>query len=60
MRKTKTSSAVKDRYNNKVYDNVSFRAPKELVAEFKQKCKENGTSQAQIFKNAMQEYLKNN
>ena len=36
-RKTKTSTAVKTRYNEKVYDNISARVPKELAAAFKEK-----------------------
>ena len=31
-RKTKTSTAVKTRYNEKVYDVISARVPKELAA----------------------------
>jgi len=56
-RKTKTSSAVKDRYNKKVYDSVSARPPKELVEAFKKKCREEGISQAQIIKKAVEEFL---
>lgn len=56
-RKTKTSTQVKARYNSKVYDQVAFRAPKELVERFKMKCAETGVSQAQIFKKAMEDFL---
>lgn len=56
-RKTKTSSAVKQRYNEKVYDNISARVPKELAAAFKTKCVEKGISQAQIIKKAMEEFI---
>lgn len=56
-RKSKTSTQVKAKYNNKVYDQVSFRAPKELVEKFKIKCAEAGVSQAQIFKKAMEDFL---
>ena len=56
-RKTKTSSAVKQRYNEKVYDNISVRVPKELAAAFKAKCIEEGISQAQIIKKAMEEFI---
>lgn len=54
---SKTSSAVKDRYNSKVYDIVSARLPKELVASFKAKCAAEGTSQAQIIREAIEAYL---
>lgn len=57
-RKTHTSSAVKQRYNEKVYDNISARVPKELAAAFKEKCAAEGISQAQIIKKAMEDFLK--
>lgn len=56
-RKTHTSTAVKSRYNAKVYDKIQFSAPKDLAKEFKEKCAQNGDSMASIFKNAMQAYL---
>ena len=34
-RKTVTSTEVKRRYNQKVYSQISFSAPKELVEEFR-------------------------
>ena len=34
-RKTKTSTAVKARYNEKVYDVISARVPKELAGAFR-------------------------
>ena len=57
-RKTKTSTEVKNRYNSKVYDQLSFKLPKELVAAFKEKCAAEGISQAQIIKKAIEDYLK--
>ena len=56
-RKTKTSSAVKQRYNEKVYDNVSARVPKELAAAFKEKCAAEGISQARIIKKAIEDFI---
>lgn len=56
-RKTKTSSAVKRRYNEKVYDMISARIPKELAAAFKEKCAAEGIAQAQIMKKAIEEFL---
>lgn len=53
----KTSSAVKDRYNKKVYDSVSVRLPKELVEAFKKKCLEKDISQAQIIKQTVEEFI---
>ncbi len=57
-RKAKTSSAVKNRYNAKVYGTVAVMLPKELVVTFKAKCAEVGVSQAQVIKAAIEEYLK--
>lgn len=56
-RKTKTSSAVKQRYNEKVYDNISARVPKEIAAAFKEKCAAEGIPQAQIIKKAIEDFL---
>ncbi len=58
-RKTKTSSAVKQKYNDKVYNIISVRVPKELAAEFKAKCAANGIPQAQIIKKAIEDFLAN-
>ena len=58
VRKHTTSSAVKQRYNEKVYDVIAVRIPKELAARFKEKCQETGDSQAGIIKKAIEEYLK--
>ena len=57
-RKTKTSSAVKNRYNNKVYDSIIVRVPKEMAEAFKTKCVAEGIPQAQIIKKAIEEFLK--
>lgn len=56
-RKTHTSSAVKQRYNEKTYDIISARIPKELAARFKEKCAERDISQAQIIKKAIEAFL---
>ena len=56
-RKTKTSSMVKNRYNSKVYSPVMAMLPKDLVAQFKEKCKETGVSQAQVVKKAIETFL---
>lgn len=52
-----TSTEVKRRYNEKVYSKITFSAPKDLVAEFKQVCNSKGISQAQVFKDAMQKVI---
>lgn len=56
-RKTKTSSAVKNRYNNKVYDRVTVCLPKETAAAYKEKCTELGIPQSQIIKKAIDDFL---
>lgn len=56
-RKTHTSTEVKARYNAKVYSNLSLKLPKELVANFKEKCTREGVSQASIIKKAIEEFL---
>lgn len=57
-RKTRTSSAVKNRYNSRVYGSIIVRVPKEMAEAFKQKCAETGIPQAQIVKRAIEEFLK--
>lgn len=59
-RKTRTSSAVKNRYASKVYGTVLVKVDKNLVEAFKQKCKEKGVSQAQILKQAMERFIEKN
>lgn len=56
-RKTKTSSAVKQRYNQKTYGAVTAYVPKELAAAFKEKCAAEGIPQAQVIKKAIEEFL---
>ncbi len=56
-RKTKTSTAVKRRYNEKVYDTVRASLPKEMAEAFKAKCAAEGISQAQIIKKAVEDFL---
>ena len=56
-RKTKTSSAVKNRYNNRVYGSIIVRIPKEMAEAFKEKCAVTGTAQAQVIKKAIEQFL---
>ena len=56
-RRTYTSPAVKRRYAAKVYTQITFSAPKELVARFREACTVNGDSQASVFKQAMADNL---
>ena len=58
-RKTKTSTAVKTKYNKKVYDVITVRVPKEMAESFKKKCIETGEAQAQVIKRAISEYIEN-
>lgn len=56
-RKTKTSTEVKQRYNQKVYDLISVRVPKDTAAAFREKCAAEGIPQAQIIKQAIADFL---
>lgn len=56
-RKTKTSSAVKNRYNNRVYGSIVVRIPKETAEAFKEKCIQTGIPQAQVIKKAVEQFL---
>ena len=46
---SKTSSAVKERYNKKAYDKISFRLPKGKKEWLVQKAKEMGYSSVNAF-----------
>lgn len=50
----KTSSAVKNRYNAKVYDRVILAIPKGLKAEWQAKAEENGESLTRYIMNAVE------
>ena len=56
--RTKESSAGNNIDNNNEYKSITVRLPKDLVSEFKEKCKAEGVSQAQIFKTAIEIYIK--
>ena len=56
-RKTKTSTQVKARYKQKVYDTISVRVPKEMASAFREKCAADGIAQAQIIKQAIEQFL---
>lgn len=55
---SRTSWKVKDRYNRKVYGQIYCLLPKDVVADFKAKCKANGISQASVVKEAIEQYLR--
>ena len=54
----KTSSAVKNRYNAKVYDRVLLAIPKGLKDEWKARAEENGESLTKFIMNAVESYNK--
>jgi len=56
-RKTRTSTEVKRRYNEKTYTLISASVPKETAAAFKAKCAAEGIPQAQIIKKAIEDFL---
>lgn len=56
-RKTKTSSAVKNRYNSRVYGSIIVRLPKDTVEAFREKCAATGMPQAQVIRKAIDQFL---
>lgn len=56
-RKTKTSTQVKSKYNQKTYDVISIRVPKAMAETFKAKCATDDIAQAQVIKKAIEEFL---
>ena len=56
-RKTRTSTEVKRRYNEKTYTLISASVPKETAAAFKATCADEGIPQAQIIKKAIEDFL---
>ena len=56
-RKTKTSTAVKQRYNEKTYDVISVRIPKDMAEKFKEACAARNIPQAQVIKHAISQFL---
>ncbi len=56
-RKTSTSTEVKARYNQKTYDVISVRVPKTIAEAFKAKCAAEEIAQAQIIKQAIEDFL---
>lgn len=57
-RKTKTSSEVKRRYNQKAYGAITAYIPKATAQAFKEKCAAEGIPQAQIIRKAVEDFLK--
>lgn len=52
-----TSSAVIQRYKNKVYKRVVADLPKELVARWEEKLKEDNMGKSEFIRNAVKAYL---
>jgi hypothetical protein len=57
---SRTSSAVKDRYNAKHYTMIGAKLDKELVADFRRVLAERGGTVAEVFRNAIKAYLQKN
>lgn len=55
-----TSTYAKRKYNEKVYSQISFSAPKSLVEDFRNTCKSLGISQAQVFKKFIRDFIEKN
>lgn len=56
-RKTHTSTAVKRRYNEKMYKRIYVQFPIDMVDEFKAKCERLGISQASVIREAIEKFL---
>lgn len=56
-RKTHTSTAVKRRYNNKVYSRAYADLPKDLVTAFKETVTANETTTAEVLRNVIVQYI---
>ncbi len=56
-RKTHTSSAVKRKYNQKVYASLYVQLPKELIYAFRERTEQLGVSRAQVVKEAIEAFL---
>jgi hypothetical protein len=57
MKKTKTSSEVKYRYNKKTYDNIRFAVRKELGAAFREKIAKRKETIAGVLRAAVIAYI---
>ncbi|MBR0137555.1 MAG: hypothetical protein IJM15_04030 [Erysipelotrichaceae bacterium] len=57
MNRSRTSTAVKRKYNERVYTMLAAQLPKQLVADFKQKCRSEGISQASVIRNAIEAFV---
>ena len=57
MAKTHTSTAVKRKYNKKVYTQISLQIPKEAAKQFREKCKAENVSQRQVLIKAIDKFL---
>ena len=53
-----TSSAVKRKYNNKVYKQIKVELKKEIVEQWEIAIKSDGISKAEFIRSAITEYLK--
>lgn len=54
-----TSTKVKRKYNDRVYGKIQAELPKDIVEQFKEKCKIEGVSQASVLKTSIEAFLKN-
>lgn len=53
----KVSYTVRKRYEDKMYKQIAFRVPIDLAKRFREVTHMRGDSQAQILKEAIEEYL---
>lgn len=58
MVKSKTSTEVKQRYNERVYTRIHLQVPKELGEKFKSKCESEGIPQRKVLIDAIEKFLR--
>lgn len=56
--KTKTSTDVKRRYNERVYTRIYLQVPKDTGDAFKAKCKAQGIAQRSVLTEAIENFLR--
>ncbi len=54
---SKTSTAVKQKYLNKAYSQISIRLPKDLVQAWETSLKDDGIGKAEFLREAIKKYL---
>ncbi|MCD7873154.1 MAG: ribbon-helix-helix domain-containing protein [Clostridiales bacterium] len=54
---SQTRYEIRKKYNDEHYEQITFHLKKDLVRNFKRKCKENGITQSSIIREAIESFL---